>query len=176
MVVVQLLSANENSPGNDIGAGVFGLKIAVAPVMSYSIDHARGHDGCPCHLDGPDGKTNRPEQDDIDDQHQGDTFAAVLVIDIPLQPVIRRTMAVSFHGFQVLGFCAIELRSLPQHFGDPDYLRTVGIIDRFTLGVMLPVYCSPLFRDHPGREPQPEAEKMTRQGMEIQRAMSLMTM
>src|SRR5215471_1571939 len=44
------------------------------------------------------------------------------------------------------------------------------------LGVMLAVYRDPFAGDHARREPQPEAEEMTRDRMQSERAMRLMAM
>jgi hypothetical protein len=41
---------------------------------------------------------------------------------------------------------------------------------------MLAMYCDPLARDHARREPEPEPEEMTRDRMQIERAMRLMAM
>ena len=98
----------------------------------------------------------------------------MLGVDIALQPVIRRTMAISFQGFQVLCFFPIELGSFSQHFADAKHLRTVGIGCSFALGVMLTMYCRPFLGHHAGSKPQPEAKEMAGQRMQLKRAMRLM--
>src|SRR6185437_1531080 len=97
-------------------------------------------------------------------------------VNISLHPVIRGAMTVSFQGFQVLGFFPVELRPLSQHLANTEYLRTMRIVDSFALGVMFAVYRSPLLGNHSGGHPQPKGKKMTGQGMQVQRTMSLMAM
>ncbi len=49
----------------------------------------------------------------------------------------------------------------------------MGIIGSFAFGVVLAVNSRPLFGDHAGSKPEPEAEKMGCNGMQIQRTMCL---
>src|SRR5688572_20470915 len=50
VIVVQLLSADEYSPRHDVGARVFGLEVAVAPVVTDAVDDACREEGDPGHL------------------------------------------------------------------------------------------------------------------------------
>ena len=52
----------------------------------------------------------------------------------------------------------------------------MGIINRFAFGVVLTVNRSPLFGDHAGGKPEPEAEKMGCNGMQIERTVRLAAM
>jgi hypothetical protein len=140
MIVVQFLPTDENSPGNNITAGVFRLKVAITPEVTYAVDDTGGKNGSPRHLNGPDGQSDGPKQNDIDDKHQRNTFAAVLVVNILLQPVVRGAMTISFQGFPVLGFRAVEFRPFSQNLPNSDNLRTVRIIDRFAFGMVLAMY------------------------------------
>ena len=49
----------------------------------------------------------------------------------------------------------------------------MGIIDGFAFGVVLAVNRSPLFGDHTGGKPKPEAKKMGCNGMQIERTVRL---
>ena len=51
----------------------------------------------------------------------------------------------------------------------------MGIISGFAFGVVLAVHGGPLFGDHAGCKPEPEAEKMGCYRMQIQRAVRLAT-
>ncbi|MNV91635.1 hypothetical protein D3C71_1861490 [compost metagenome] len=49
----------------------------------------------------------------------------------------------------------------------------MGVVRRFTLGVVLAVDGNPFLGDHARTDPQPEAEKMRRNGMQVKRPMGL---
>ena len=49
----------------------------------------------------------------------------------------------------------------------------MGIVNGFAFGVVLAVNRSPLFGDHAGGKPEPEAEKMGGNGMQIERTVRL---
>jgi hypothetical protein len=49
----------------------------------------------------------------------------------------------------------------------------MGIIHGFAFGVVLAVHSSPLFGDHASRKPEPEAEKMGCNRMQIERTVRL---
>jgi hypothetical protein len=49
----------------------------------------------------------------------------------------------------------------------------VGIVHCFAHGVVFAMDRRPLFGDHPGRQPQPKAEEMARNRVQIQCPMSL---
>ena len=159
MIVVQFLPTDENPPGNNIAAGVFGLKIAITPEVAHAIDDTGRENRRPRHLYGPDCQPNGAEQNEIDDQHQRHTFTAVLVVDILLHPVVRGAVTISFQGFPVLRFLPVKFRPFSQNLPDTNDLRAVGIIHRFALGVVLAVYRSPLLGHHARGQPQPESGK-----------------
>src|SRR3990172_2483347 len=175
MIVVQLLAADQDAPGDDVGAGVADLVIAVAPVMSDAVDDAGGKDGNPDHLYRPDGNADRTEQPRIGRKHQGDAFPAMARVQVALQPVIRRAVTVLLHRFEIFRLFAIKFRALPHHLADAELPGAVRVVRCFHLGVMLAMDGGPFFRDHAGGQPQPEAEEVTDNGMKIERPMGLMT-
>jgi hypothetical protein len=44
----------------------------------------------------------------------------------------------------------------------------MGVVDGFAFGVVLAVNCGPLFGDHAGRKPKPEAEEVRSNRMQIE--------
>ncbi len=90
MVVVQLLAADDDAPGHDVAARVLAGEIAVAPVVADAVDDAGGGDRDPHHLHRPDRGADRPEQHDVDDQHQAAALPRVARIDVALDPVVGR--------------------------------------------------------------------------------------
>jgi hypothetical protein len=52
----------------------------------------------------------------------------------------------------------------------------MGIINRFAFGVVLAVNGSPLFGDHASGKPEPEAEEVRSNRMQIERTVRLATM
>ena len=95
-------------------------------------------------------------------------------VQIALNPVIRRTVTKTGHGFQVLGFFTVELSALRQHFFDAVHVGAVRIFSLLAFGVVLAVNRRPLFGDLACCQPQPEAEKMRSNRVQVQRPMGLM--
>ncbi|MPN59089.1 hypothetical protein SDC9_206807 [bioreactor metagenome] len=73
MVIVQLLTANQDPPGEQVGRCIGAVKVPVADVMSQAIHNTGGPDRNPHHLNSPDRQPDRPKRNDVDDQHQGHT-------------------------------------------------------------------------------------------------------
>ena len=176
VVVVQLFAADQDAPRHDVGARVFRLKIAVAPPVADAVDHAGGQERNPHHLHCPHGNADGAKQDKVHHQHGADADAVMRAVDVFFQPVVGRAVAVVF---QRIGFCAfvtIQFRALDQHLGDTENLRAVRIVNSFAFRMVLAVYGRPGLGGHTRRAPQPEAEKMTDDRMQIQRAMRGMAM
>ena len=174
VVVVQLLAANHDAPGRNVGARIGRLKVAVTPVVANAIDDAGRRHGNPGHLNGPHGQPGRTEQRQIKKHHQADTLPAKTRIDIALEPVIGRAVAVAEQGFPVFGLGAVQLGALPEHGLDATRLRTVRVIHGFTLGVVLAVHRHPLLGHLASSQPKPETEEMRRNGVQFHGAMRLM--
>ena len=95
VVVMQLLSANQHTPGHDVGAGVGCLEIAVAPIVTNAVDDSGCSDRNPCHLHGPHGQTERAKQRQVHNHHQAHTLPAVAGVHIAFKPVVRATLAIT---------------------------------------------------------------------------------
>jgi hypothetical protein len=54
-------------------------------------------------------------------------------------------------------------------------MRAVRVVRRLHLGVVLAVDGRPFLRDHAGGEPQPEAEEVTDDGMQLEGPVGLVT-
>ena len=167
VVVVQLFAADDQAPGRDVAAGVGRLEVAVAPVVADAVDDAGRGDRDPEHLDRPDRQAERAEQRQVDHQHQAHALPAVARVEVALEPVVRRAVAVALHRFLVLRFGAIELGAAPQHFVDALDLRAVRVFFGFALGVVLAVDRHPFLGHHAGAQPEPEAEEMRRNRAQI---------
>ena len=61
MIIVQLFTADQYAPRQNIATGVIGLKVAVAPEVADAVDNTRGENRDPHHLDGPDGDADKAE-------------------------------------------------------------------------------------------------------------------
>ena len=83
-------------------------------------------------------------------------------------------MAIAAQGFRVARFLDVEEDATPQDTVDPQHLRAVRIIRRFTLGVMLAMNRRPLLGPHAGGQPQPETEEVRRQRRQIKCPVRLM--
>jgi len=74
-------------------------------------------------------------------------------VDVALDPVVGRAMAVFFQRLDHLGLGAIQLGALPEDFFDPARLRAVRVFGGFAFGVVLAVDGDPLLGDHARGEP-----------------------
>ena len=173
VVVVQFLAADDHAPGRDVGAGVGGLEVAVAPVVADAVDDAGGGDRDPQHLDRPDRQADDAEQRQVQDQHQADTLPAVARVQVALDPVVGRAVAELGHGLLVLRLGPVQLGAAPQHGLDAAGLRAVRVVHGLALGVVLAVDGHPLLGDHAGAQPQPEAEEVRRDRAQVHRAVRL---
>ena len=175
VVVVQFFAADDQAPWQDIGAGIGRLEIAIAPVVADTVDHAGRGDRDPGHLHRPHGQARQAEQGDVQDQHQANALPAVTGVEIALDPVIRRAVAELDHRFRVLGFGTVELGTAPQHGFDTARLRAVRVVRGLALGVVLAVDGDPFLGHHAGTQPEPEAEKVRWDPVQVHRAMRLRT-
>jgi len=173
VIVVELLSADQNGPRHDVGAGVLGLERAVAPVVADAVDDAGREERDPCHLYRPDGDADESEQDEVDRKQDRDADAIVLAVELALDPVIGCPGAVTLERIRVAGFLAIELGALPQDLLDAVDLRAVRIVYGLDFGVVLAVDSRPDLGHHAGGDPEPEAEEMADDGMQFEAAMRL---
>src|SRR5690349_2962952 len=94
-------------------------------------------------------------------------------VKMPLDPVVGRAVAVALQGLLVEGFRHVEEDAGPQHTVDAVNLGAMRVVGRLALCVVLAVNGGPFLRDHPGGEPEPEAEEMRDHRMKLQRAMRL---
>src|SRR6266567_1868161 len=135
MVVVEFFAADDDAPGDDVGARVLGREIAITPEVAQPVDNPRRRYRNPHHLDRPDRQSDRPEEDYVENQHQPDTLPAEARIDVALEPVVRGSGAILLHGFLVLRFGAIQLGALKQDGADTTRLRAVRIVGCLDEGV-----------------------------------------
>ena len=65
---------------------------------------------------------------------------------------------------------------LKQNLSQPKYLGAVRVTFDFAQRMMFAVYGNPLLGEHAGRHPDPQPEKMSQHRVQIDAAMSLVTM
>src|SRR6185369_7960604 len=177
MVVVEFLAADQHADRNDVARRVLRFEIAVAEVVADAVDHAGGPERNPDELRRVDREPGaEPEQRDVDYQHEPQADQRMPAIKIPLEPIIRRAAAVDVERVRIGRGGAIEPDAAEQHAPDAPDLRAVRISIGLALRVMLTMHGDPLARDHARRDPEPEAEEMARDRMQIERPMSLMAM
>ena len=85
-------------------------------------------------------------------------------------------MAVLVKCFLFTAFNAIQFCAFKQNPSDAEDHRAVRVFRLFALGVMLAVDGCPRLRRHARGAPQPEAEEVADDRMQIQRPMRGMTM
>jgi hypothetical protein len=141
-----------------------------------TVDHTSCPERNPHHLHGPDGQTDNAEQRDVQHHHQAHAEDRVLGVDVAFHPVVRRAVTELAHRFFILGFGTVQFRAFEQHLPDAARLRTVRIFFGLALGVVLTMDRGPLAGQHASGHPQPEAEKMTDDRMQLQRAVRLAAM
>ena len=171
---MQFLARDQNTPGRNIGAGVGRFKVAIAPVMRRTIDDAGGHHRRPHHLHRPHSQPGNAKQCQVDQQHDHNAHDGKPAVQIAFDPVIGRTVTKTRHGFLVDSLLAVQLVALQQHRFDAVNVRAVRIVGLLALGVVLAVDRCPLLSDLASGQPQPKAEKMCGNRMQVQRAMRLM--
>ena len=119
VIVVQFLTAHQNTPGGDIAGGIPRLIVAITPVVPHPVDHSSSPKRNPQHLHRPDRQTRYPKQQQVDGQHQGDTQLAVGCIETAFQPIVGGAMTVTGHGIGAAGFIPVEFSAFPQHLVKP---------------------------------------------------------
>src|SRR5471032_2642661 len=175
VIVVQFLAANQDAERNNVGCRIRAIVVAVAPIVADTVDDAGRRHRYPHHLHGPHGDADGAEQDHVQDQQSDHALPAVFGVQIAFDPVRWRAVAVLFHRFHVLGFSAIQLGALPEHFLDAAGDRAMWIFLGVAFGVVLAMDRRPFLGDLAGGQPQPETEEMTGDGMQFQRAVRLVT-
>src|SRR5262249_23915675 len=116
------------------------------------------------------------EQRDVDDRHQHEPEHMVVAVNMALEPIVRRAAAVDVERFGVGRAGSIQPYAAEQHAPNAPNLHAVRVGFGLALRVMLAMHGDPLAGDHARREPEPEAEKMARDRMQIERAVRLMAM
>jgi len=173
VIVVQLLAPHQDAPGDEIGAGIGAIEIAIAPVMAQTVNDPGGPEGNPHHLDGPQGQAQGPEAEHVQGQGEEDAPQGMGGIDVTFQPVIRGALAVAGQGFRVAGLGPVQLRPFREHLPQTPGLGAVGIFRGVAFGMVLAVNGHPFLGHHARGEPQPEPEKVGGQGPQFQGAVGL---
>jgi len=141
--------------------------------VAQAIDDAGRPPGDPDHLDRPDRRADGSEQQHIDDQQQTHALPGEAAVEIALDPVVRRAVAVLDHGLGIARLGAVELDAGQQQGLETARLRGVRVFLGLALGVVLAVDGDELLGHHARAQPQPEAEEMRRHGVQVERAVGL---
>ena len=173
VVVVQLLAADPHAPGAEVGGGVGGLEVAVAPPVAQAVDHACGPERDPQHLDRPDRDAGRAEQGGVDRQHQHRAEVGVRCVQLALDPVVGAAAAVLLDIAAQRARLAVQLHAAPEHRADALVHRAVRILLGLALGVVLAMDRHPLLHDHRRGKPAPEAEEVRQHRVEVDAAVRL---
>lgn len=144
--------------------------------MPCAVDDARSGDWNPNQLDAPHAEAEHAEQRDVNEKRYSHALPGIACVNVTLDPVVRRAVAIALHGVSVLRFIAIHVDAEAQHVPMTMNYRTVRIIDRFTFRVMFAMDRDPFLSDHAGRKPKPSTEKVRDDGVKIERAMRLGSM
>ena len=176
VVVVQLLAADPRRHRSDVGARVLGDEVAVAPPVADAVDDTRGPEWNPGELHAVDEQPrNEAEERDVDRGEQHDAPFVHRGVDVALQPVVGRPVAVALHRLRLVGFLHIQHDAGEQHLVDAEHLRAVRIVLGLALRVVLAVDRGPLLGDHARGHPQPEAEEMAHDRVHVEGAVRLAT-
>ncbi len=159
MVVVQLFARDEDADRPQVRRRVVGLEIPVTLRMAEAVDDARGHERHVRELQRDHDDARNAEQHEVGDDQQRDTEIAArrMVVEIVLEPVVRRALRVLLERFTVARGEAIQLPAFEQHALQAEQARAVRIAVLLAMRVMLAVHGDPLARRRARVQPQPEA-------------------
>ena len=114
-----------------------------------------------------------PKSGDVQEEQHHDALLVVRRVDRALEPVVRRAVAVALHGLGVVRFLHVQEHAAEEHAPDAVELRAVRVLRRLALGVVLAVDRGPLLGDHARGEPQPEAEEVAHDRVQVERPVRL---
>src|SRR5689334_450560 len=158
VVVMKLFTTQPNSDWSDVSALVLDLEIPIAQGVADAVHDAGSPEGDPEHLNAPnEWPDEESEQVDVDGEHDENAEPVEPTEDMPLEPVVRRALAVLLEDARLANRLPIVESALQENVPEPLEQRAVWVTFAIREGVVLPVACDPLFRDNGRGEPQPEA-------------------
>src|SRR3982750_3781462 len=95
-------------------------------------------------------------------------------VNVAFKPVVRRALTEALQRFFVAAFHLVEVSAFPHYFLNAKNLRAMRIFFRFATRMMLAMDGRPLLRFHARRQPKPEPEEVTDNGMQVERAVRRM--
>jgi hypothetical protein len=116
---------------------------------------------------------NQAEQQHVGEPGERQPQEHVLGVQVALEPVVGRALAITLDRCGFGGFGDVEKHAAPQHPVDAVHLRAVRVFRGLALGVVLAMHRHPLARAHAGGQPEPEAEEVARDGMQLERMVRL---
>ena len=168
VVVMQLLAPDEDGDGIQVGGGVVGLEVAVAPGVAQAVDDAGREDRHGRHLEGKDRDADDTEEQHVQDEQRVDAAGREAQVHIALQPVIRGALAVLGDHVGIAGIHPIEFGALEQHFLQAEHHGAVGVARLLAQGMVLAMDGNPLAGHHAGGHPHPEAKEVAKRGVEVE--------
>src|SRR6267378_2484851 len=121
MVVVQFLAADEDPPGDDVGARVGDVIAAIAKEVADAVDHARCPERDPRDLRQPDQDTgHHSEEQQVYRERREHAEDRVPGVEVTLHPVVRRTVSIALQRFLVERLFHIQETLERYGHGTPD--------------------------------------------------------
>src|SRR5690606_8566590 len=108
VIVVQLLAHDPEAERDDVVAVVLRVEVAVTDRVAESVDDIAEDRDPDRHCDPYEQAYAQAEEDQVESKHQQQAREPVLRVDVPLDPVIGRTLAILLERLPVPGGLAVE--------------------------------------------------------------------
>ena len=138
--------------------------------MAQAVDDAGRRERHQRHLQRPDGDARQAEQRGVDEEQGDDPAVAQAGIDMALDPIVGRALAVLLQQLGILRGFLVQLDAAPQHGVDAGEARAVRILGGLAAGVVLAVDRHPLLGHHRGGQPVPEAQEVAHDRVQVHAA------
>ena len=175
VIIVQLLAAEQQRPGHEVGRGGRHLEAAVTDRVPEPVDDAAGKERLRHEVHGDHHDARNAEQQQVRGDEHHDAVMRVCAVEAPFEPVLRRTAPVVLQRLGIVRRDVVQLIALEQHAPQSKHHRTVRIARLIGVRMVAAVDRDPLLGDRSGAEPQPEAEHVPERGVQDEAAVGLIT-
>jgi hypothetical protein len=128
--------------------------------MSQSVHHAAGEERLRAQVDSDHDDSRDSEQDQGRGRKQHDPEIREAAVEVALDPVVRRALAIILQNGRVLRGDVVELVAFEEDAFHAEDDRAMRIAKLVGVDVMAPVNGNPFFRDRTGAVPEPESEQV----------------